>query len=463
MSELPYDNISPWVETPPDLCAPLTGDVRTDVVVIGGGYTGLSTALELRADGIDVVLLEQDFAGSGASGRNAGHLTPTIGKDLPTLLRMFGRERAEALVRFADDAVDHTEGIIERIGADCDYVASGNVLAGVHPKQEGRLRKAAQTAAELGGHVRFLSGEQMRERGLPRAFLFGVLEERGGTLHPGKYVMALRDAALAAGVRLFERTHVVQLEDGKPVRVRTDRGRLTADRAVIATNAYTPALGWKTRSLAPLRVSLFETEPLDPGQLAVLGWRNREGVYTAHEILESYRLTVRGTIVGGSKMVRYAWGNALPNGYDPDAFRFIERGFNDRFPDLGKVKIATFWGGWIGLTLDFLPLIGTAGAHANVHYGLGYAGHGVAQATFMGSLLAERVQGRAHPSEAALARKERAWPPEPLRWLGAKLLNGTLAALDARTDRQIREMERNASMSDAAAGQPGALGRSRSS
>jgi glycine/D-amino acid oxidase-like deaminating enzyme len=189
-------------------------------------------------------------------------------------------------------------------------------------------------------------------------------------------------------------------------------------------------------------VTLFETEPLPEKLLAEIGWRGREGVYTAHEILESYRLTVKGTIVGGSKMVRYAWGSALPPGYDPEAFDVVERGFRERFPELASVKVGRFWGGWIGLTLDFLPLFGTDGVHRNVHYGIGYAGHGVAQATLMGAMLAERVQGRVHPCEHALARKERAWPPEPLRWLGAKLLNGALSAVDARTDRQIRALGR---------------------
>jgi len=426
------------VATPADLQPSLDADLRTDVVVIGGGYTGLSAALSLKAAGVDVVVLEQDFAGAGASGRNAGHLTPTIGKDLPTLLRMFGRARAEALVRFADDAVAFTEETIGRLAIDCDYLGSGNVLAGVHPKHEPRLRKAAQTAAELGGHVRFLSSEQMRERGLPPAFLCGVLEQRGGTLHPGRYVMGLRRRALDAGVRLFEGSGVTALEDGSPVRAHCSGGTVTADRTVLATNAYTPALGWKRRTLAPLRVSLFETEPLSPSQLGALGWHGREGIYTAHEILESYRLTLRGTVVGGSKVVRYAWNSRLPEGYDPGAFGIVERGFRERFPELEAASIETVWGGWIALTLDFLPLIGAAGARANVLYGFGYAGHGVAQATLMGAMLAARAQGRVHPAEAALARKERAWPPEPFRWLGAKLLSGTLSMLDRRTDRQIR-------------------------
>jgi glycine/D-amino acid oxidase-like deaminating enzyme len=435
---LPFEEISPWVKAPEDLQPALADDLGADVVVIGGGYTGLSTALSLRAQGADVVLLEQGFAGSGASGRNAGHVSPTIGKDIPTLLRFFGKERAARLVRFADAAVDYTEETIRKHEIDCEYAASGNLMAGVHPKQEIRLRKAAETARGLGADIRFLAEGEMRERGLPPAFRFGVLEERGGTLHPGRYVMGLRRAALAAGVRLFESSALVALEDGPKVRARTAQGTVRADSAVLATNAYTKATGRKPRAVAPLRVSLFETEPLEASQLDTLGWTGREGVYTAHEVLESYRLTARNTIVGGSKMVRYAWGSQLPPGNDPGAFAAIEGAFRERFHDLQDVSVASYWGGWIGLTLDFLPILGVEGTHRNVFYGLGYCGHGVPQATLMGAMLAERIQGREHEWESALHRRSLSWPPEPLRWLGARLINGALEAVDRRTDRQIR-------------------------
>jgi glycine/D-amino acid oxidase-like deaminating enzyme len=434
----PYEEISPWVEAPGDLREALTEDLQTDVVVIGAGYTGLSTALQLRAQGADVALLEAGFAGSGASGRNAGHVTPTIGKDVPTLLRLFGKERAARLVRFAEAAVTCTEETIRKLGIDCEYEPSGNIMAGVHPKQESRLRRAAQTARSVGAEMRFLPRGEMRERGLPPAFRFGVFEERGGTLHPGRYVMGLRRAALAAGIRLFENSALIALDEGARVVARTKRGSVRADAAVLATNAYTKTTGRKARAVAPLRVSLFETEPLSPAQLEALGWQGREGVYTAHEALESFRLTARNTIVGGSKVVRYAYGNALAEGYDPDAFEAIEGALRERLPMLGDVPIARFWGGWIGLTLDFLPLLGVAGKHRNVFYGLGYCGHGVTQATLMGAMLAERIQGHEHEWEAALARRALSWPPEPLRWLGAKLAQGALTALDRRTDRQIR-------------------------
>ncbi len=434
-----FDEISPWIREPDDLQPPLEGDVEADVVVVGGGYTGLSTALNLRAQGVEVALLEQDFAGSGASGRNAGHLTPTIGKDIPTLLRRFGRERAGALVRFADTAVEHVEEVIRKHEIECEYDPSGNLLAGVHPKQESGLRKAAEAAASLGAGVRFLSPAEVRERRLPAAVQCGVLEERGGTLHPGRYVLGLRAAALAAGVRLFERSALTSLVAGPRVIARTGYGSVKADTAVLATNAYTRATGWKPRLVAPLRVSLFETEPLSAEQRAEVGWDGCEGIYTAHQVLESYRLTARGTIVGGSKCVRYRYGSQLPAAYDPDAFRAIESAFRARFPSLRALPVDSFWGGWIGLTLDFLPALGCEGRHRNVWYGVGFAGHGVAQATLMGALLSERVLGREHEAEKALQRRVLSWPPEPLRWLGARLLNGTLAALDRRTDRQIRD------------------------
>ncbi|MDH3211930.1 MAG: FAD-binding oxidoreductase [Myxococcales bacterium] len=437
---LPFEEISPWVRAPEDPTGPLTGDLRADVVVIGAGYTGLSTALSLRAQGADVVVLEQGFAGSGASGRNAGHVAPTIGKDIPSLLRFFGSERAAKLVRFADAAVAYAEEVIRKHEIDCEYEPNGTVFAGVHPKHEARLRSAAESAAGLGAHVRFLSEGEMRERTLPAAFRCGVLEERGGILHPGRYVLGLRRAALAAGARLYEGSALSELTAGPRVTARTDGGTVTADFAVLATNAYTPASGWKPRLVAPLRVSLFETEPLYESQRDELGWSGREGIYTAHEILESYRLTVRHTLVGGSKVVRYAWGSGLAAGYDPAAFRAIEAAFRERFPFLRGLRVARFWGGWIGLTPDFLPALGVGGSHRNVLFGVGYAGHGVPQATLMGAMLAERIQGREHEAEAALQRRLFSWPPEPLRWAAAKLVEGALTALDRRTDRQIGAM-----------------------
>ena len=437
----PYEEIGAWIREPDEPCPPLRGEQRADVVVIGAGYTGLSAALSLRAQGVDVLVLEQDFAGAGASGCNAGHLTPTIGKDLPTLLRMFGEQRAQALVQFADQAVEYTEHIFNHLGIECGYEPNGNILAAVHPKHEKRLREAASTASRLGGHVQFLSGEEMRERGLPQAFHCGVLEQRGGVLDPGQYVTGLRQAAIGAGVRLHEHSPVQSIDEGKPVRVRCEGGVVIADSVVVATNAYSRSLELMPRKVVPLRVSLFETEPLSASQLAAVDWNGREGIYTSHEVLESYRLSARNTIIGGSRVVRYAYGSKLAPGYDPAAFETIESAFKQRFPQLEGLSVQRFWGGWIGLGVDFLPMIGTTGDKENIHYGFGYAGHGVAQATLMGAMLADRIFGCAHECESALARRAWSWPPEPLRYAAYAAITRALYAMDARTDRQLTTLQ----------------------
>ena len=435
--------LSAWLKEPAPLAPALAGDVKADVVIIGGGYTGLSTALALREKGVDVVLPEQEFCGFGASGRNAGQLTPTIGKDAPTLALMFGAEKAGALMKFADRAVQCAEKMIAGHGIDCEYEPVGNIIAGVHPKHEKALRKAADAGSRLGAHLTWLDPAEMRRRGVPPAFTFGVLEGCGGHLHPGKYVLGLRAAALKAGVRVHEKSLVTAIEEGPKVRVRTAAGSVTADKLVIATNAFTPVTLKRFRNrVCPVRVSLFRTAPMTAEQQARMGWAGREGIYTAHEILESYRPTADGRIVGGSKMVNYAWGGGLPPAEQPETFELLESAFRDRFPMLDDVPIESFWGGWIGMTLDFLPMCGITGKHSNIHYGLAYNGHGIAQASYMGRLLGDQLTGVANEDAALLKRRGIPIPPEPLRWLVVKGLIALFAGMDRGVDRALARKPR---------------------
>ena len=430
--------VSPWLAAPADLRPPLPGDRAADVAVVGAGYTGLSAALALRRAGVDVVVLERDFAGFGASGRNAGHLTTTIGKDLPTLLMFFGRTRTAQLVEFAEASVRTVEDMIRGYGIECDYQPTGNVMAAVHPKHESRLRRAIEVAAQLGAHVQFLERAEMRRRQLPPAFIAGALEERGGTLDPGKYVSGLRRAAIAAGVTLYEGTPVQEIIEGPRPRLRTPHGVVTADAVVLATNAYTVELRRLRTTICPLHDTLFESAPLSTAQQTELGWRGREGIYTAHESLESYRLTARGTIVGGSKGVRYPYGSALTG--DSTAWTIAEnaRAFRDRFPTLTEVPIAHTWGGWIAMTLNFLPALGVTGAQRNIHYAVGYNGHGVAGASALGPVVADAILRRPNPHADQFKRFPVPLPPEPLRWLMIRGMLGVVNAIDRRLDAQVR-------------------------
>jgi glycine/D-amino acid oxidase-like deaminating enzyme len=424
---------SPWLAEAgaAPAAAPLVGDAEADVAVVGAGFTGLSAALALRREGFDVALLEARTAGFGASGRNAGHLTPTIGKDIPTLLRLFGRERTGALLRLAETAIGHVENLIAKHGIDCDYERVGNVIAAVHERQFPAIDRAAGAAAAAGAAGQLLDRDALAQRGLPRAFARGFLEPRGGVLDPGRYVRGLRCAVLEAGARLHEHTPVTRIDEGDPAVVHTRDGRVRARHVVLGTNAWTPTLGWLRARAVPLHVQLFRTEPLSDAQLERVGWAGREGIYTAHEMLESYRLTADRRIVGGAKTVRYGFAGRMLPDVDAATARLLEKAFRARFPELGDVRVRDHWGGPIFVPIDFLPAVGRRGS---VLYAAGYAGHGVAQASYAGEMLADLLLEREGPGQVLASRRGVPMPPEPLRWLVFQGLTRYFARIDRRAD-----------------------------
>lgn len=425
-----------WLDPPPVPGPPLRGTVRTEVAVVGAGYTGLCAALELRRRGVSVAVLERDFAGFGASGRNAGHLTPTIGKDLPSLLRGFGRERGGDLVRLAEQAVEHVEGLIAELGIDCAYRAVGNLVAGVHDGQRRRLERSARAGAELGAAVLMLDRRELARRGLPRSFTCGYLEQRGGLLDPGRYARGLAEAAQRAGAELHESTPVLELDGGPSGHLlRTPRAEVHAERILIATNAYSSELGVPAGAPLPLQVSLLATEPLPLEVREAIGWSGEEGVYTAHEILESHRLTADGRLLSGSRFVRYVGSAGAGAEGDPGDYARIEAIFRHRFPEALEVPVARFWSGPIGFNLNFLPWVDRT-RDGRTCWALGFAGHGIAMASLAGTRLAGMALGE-DPGMPALTEAKRVpLPPERLREPLARTLIAGLERVDRRTDRR---------------------------
>jgi len=290
----------------------------------------------------------------------------------------------------------------------------------------------------VGAKVRFVDAAEMGSRGLPPAFVCGILEELGGVLDPGRYVMGLRRAAIEAGARLHECSPVTRIEPAPRPLVRTARGSVRANHVVLATNAYTPSLGWKKRSVLPLRVVMIETAPLDERAREALGWKGGEGIYTAHETLEGYRLTARGTVLVHTKLVRYGFGGRLDLTGDDRAAAILERALRTRLPELGNLPVERYWGGFIAYPLDFLPSFGWADKQRRIAFGLGYGGHGIAQASLMGEILAEHLEGRVHPEGQALKRRALPLPPEPFAWLLFNAIAGGLNLKDGITNRRAR-------------------------
>ncbi|HXQ24380.1 MAG TPA: FAD-dependent oxidoreductase [Candidatus Acidoferrales bacterium] len=433
------DAPSAWLADLPALApAPaLEGAQRVDVAIVGAGYTGLSCALALRAEGYSVAVLERETAGFGASGRNAGILAPVIGKDVASLPRTVGPEPAKVLYALVVSAVREVEQLIERHGIACDYHPGGNVMAAVHPSQHARLERAARIAETLGAEVELLDRDAMGKRGLPACFIAGVLKRPGGTLHPARYLRGLRAAALAAGAALYERTPVLRLDEGSRVVLTTPRGTVSAERAVLATNAYTPELG-RLRSLAvPLWSSLFRTAPLDADERRALDWRGREGVYTAHDLFECYQLTADGRLLGGGRTVGYGFAGRPAPATPAAAGARYERLLRERFPML-RAPIESCWSGPFACALDFLPALGVRGRHRNVFHAIAYAGHGLSLASAAGRWVADAIAGRDGPAQPLFKRRHMPFPPEPLRWLALHASTALFAARDARLDRKLR-------------------------
>lgn len=417
-----YSSFSGWVDPPADELPPLTDDIRCDVVVIGGGINGMSTALRLADHDRDVVLLEAAFCGYGASSRNAGQLAGAPGGDLQ-LLNLLFRKKMPGLMRLADRAAHHVEDFITEHAIDCDYEATGNAFAAVSRGQMGRVRRVAKIVTRAGGHVEVGTSEDL---GIPRGFVGGMREVVGGMMNPGKFTLGMRQVLLASPARVYERTRVTDIaRDDAGVVVSTPHGRVCADKAVLATNAFAGEWAITPKRLAvPIYVIEVETEPIDPARLAALGWTSRMGLVTQHAIMENYRVTARNTIVFGVRRLERGTSFPLPGDKEPDRALVEElaTAFATRFPSLADVAVAQAWGGWIAITSSWLPVAGRLGD--DIYYSIACNGHGLAQAPYIGTLIADAiVDGRLHEDLETLWQERVAFPrPMMMGRLGLRII-----------------------------------------
>lgn len=441
-----YATFTGWVDPPADVQPAIVGDVTCEVAVIGGGINGMSTALRLAERGRDVVLLEAEFCGHGSSSRNAGQLAGAPGGDLQ-LLNLLSRKKMPGMMRLAEHAARHVEDFIAKHDIDCDYEATGNAFAATSRGQMGRVRRVAKIVTRAGGHVEVGTSAEL---GIPRGFVGGMREVVGGTMNPGKFTLGMRQVLLASQARVFEQTKVTDVarQDGRVV-ITTPQGSVHADKVVLATNAFAGEWDITPKHLSvPIYVIEVETEPVDPARIAALGWTSRMGLVTQHAIMENYRLTARGTIVFGVRRLERGTRYPLPTekAPDPALVEELAGAFATRFPSLADVKVERAWGGWIAITSSWLPLAGQTGDE--VYYSIACNGHGLAQAPYVGTLIADAiVDGRRHEDlETLWQAKPKFPPPMMMGRLGLRMI----WAVDRFNDR-VNGSRRNARRGAAAA------------
>jgi glycine/D-amino acid oxidase-like deaminating enzyme len=426
-------------DDPGEPAPPLDGDTRADVVILGGGYTGMWTALHLREldPGVDVALVEQDICGGGASGRNGGFVNSFWG-DVHYLASRFGDRQAVALCEAGEDSVRALGAFCDRHGIDAWYRPDGEYVVAASAEQIGHWADSLITAERLGvgEHFQVLDRNEMRSRISSPVFRGALYRKVGATVHPARLARGMRRVLLERGVRIFEDTPVTRFGLGDPAVVETPRGTIRAGSAVVALNAW--AHHWKRfRRTVVVRGSYIVLTAPAPEQLEEIGWTDGSGLADMRSSVHYVRTTPDGRISFGVGGIQPDLARRIgPRfAYDERAIRLAIEDLHRMFPTFADVPIEAAWGGPIDVSGHHLPTFGTLG-RGNVHYGHGYTGNGVGPAHLGGRIVANRILGRTDPVlDLPLVDLEPLrFPPEPIRSPGALVANRAIRRKDDAED-----------------------------
>ncbi|WP_217477463.1 NAD(P)/FAD-dependent oxidoreductase [Stutzerimonas stutzeri] len=369
--------------------APLEGEQHADVCVVGGGFSGLNTAIELAERGFSVVLLEAHRIAWGASGRNGGQLIRGVGHDVEQFQTVLGADGVDALKRMGFEAVDIVRQRVERYRIDCDLTWGYCDLA-TKPRHVAGFEAERADLERLGySHpLRLVAQHAMHEVIGSDRYLGGLVDMGSGHLHPLNLALGEAAAAQALGVRLFEGSAVQRIDYGPRVQVHTARGSVRAEHLVLACNAYLqglqPDLAGK---VLPAGSYIIATEPL-PAALAHELLPQNMAVCDQRVALDYFRLAADGRLLFG--------GACHYSGRDPkNIAAYMQPKMLKVFRQLQGIGIDYQWGGMIGIGANRLPQIGRLTDHANVYYAQAYSGHGLNATHLAGRLLAEAISGQA--------------------------------------------------------------------
>ena len=429
----------------------LAGNDTADLCIVGGGYTGLWAALHAKADDPDrdIALLEAETCGAGASGRNGGFLMASLTHGAANGMARFSSE-IETLERLGLENFDALAADLERHGIDAEYEPAGDLLVALEDHEVAALPEEAGLLRRFGHDVTVLDAQAVRAQVDSPTYLGGLWDRTGSALvHPGKLADGLREAAVRAGIRVFESTAARRLRrEGAGVAVGTDGGTLRARRVLLATSAYPPPLRALRRYVAPVYDYALMTEPLSAEQREAIGWQRRQGIGDWANQFHYYRLTADDRILWGGYDAVYRFGGPVGAHLDDhDAtFAKLSQHFFTTFPQLEGLRFTHRWGGAIDTCSRFSVFFGTA-LGGRVAYAAGYTGLGVGATRFGARVALDLLDGR--ETEATrldyVRRRPVPFPPEPLRFAAIALTRNRLAAADLNQGRRglwLRTLDR---------------------
>jgi glycine/D-amino acid oxidase-like deaminating enzyme len=361
--------------------APLPESV--DVAVIGGGYTGLSAARTLARRGVSVAVLETHTIGWGASSRNGGMVLTGLKLPMQQIVRRHGLELAKRMFQASLDSIDAVERLVDEERIDCGFARSGHLLVANRPSHYGALEQEAEFMARQFGHAVHLVSRTGLEAEIGSQIYHGALvDARSGGLNPAQYVAGLARAAETAGAVLCARARVHRLErSATGFRLETERGPVRARQVLAATSGYTgPVTPHLQRRIVPVGSFIIATEPLPAPLAAQISPRGRM-IFDSRHYLNYYRLWDSRLIFGG-RAAFFPENSATVR----QSAEILRREMIGIFPQLGAVRVEHAWGGTLDFAFDLQAHVGELNG---VFFALGYAGHGVAMATYLGQTLAE--------------------------------------------------------------------------
>ncbi|MDP3958509.1 MAG: FAD-binding oxidoreductase [Pseudorhodobacter sp.] len=386
-NEKPYIARSLWTDTanPTPDCPVLTGAEETEVAVIGGGFTGFSAALHLAEAGVAVTLLEAETPGWGASGRNGGQVNPGLKEDPDAIEAKFGTDLGGRMVRLSGGAGDFVFNLIRRLEIDCAARQPGWIQPVHNEAALSTVGKRVDQWQRRGAPLRLLSRTETAELVGTDVYIGGMIDPRGGNLHPLNYALGLAWAAQKAGAQLHGSSPALRMEqDGAMQVIYTPNGRLSARKVLICTNGYSGSFNSGiARSVVPIRSVQVATAPLsDTVRKSILP--GGHSASDSRRLLLYFRLDPEGRFIMGGR------GDYTEKGTEKQFF-LLREASQRLFPQLSGVSWAFKWGGFVAMTADHYPHVVRAGAH--VWGALGYNGRGVAMATVLGKVLADLAQG----------------------------------------------------------------------